>query len=194
MDQQKSKITKLDSNPVMAFVGMNKTGKTALAKMYASQFLQKNPTWNTVVFDPQSKLMDVTKHRIYNVVELEEFKEAVNTVFIFDEARLLFNKPHMNDLLMYMLSKRDSHANNNIFIFIVHNLDFIQNFLYTYINMFFVFATQGQQHKIYKQAGCLDLLEEAVRDANKAGRGAYPNFNYCIINTDQESIYKSFKI
>lgn len=188
----KEKIIKLESNPVMAFVGMNKTGKTALAKMYVDLFLKKNPNFNTVVFDPQSKLTEVTKNRIYNNTELEQYKENINTIFVFDEARLLFTNPNMNQILMYMLAKRDTHANNNIFIFIVHNLDFIQTFLYTYINMFFVFSTQGKQHKIYKQASCIELLEQAVNETNKIGRGAYPNFNYCIINTDNESIYKSF--
>lgn len=176
------------NNFVDVYIGYNRTGKTAIAELTAKEW-RKIGKGSVISFDPQNRLSGVSDEKIESIEDIDS--NTINSLFIFDDYKALFEKDKMDNKLLYMLIQREEHCND--FIFITHAPSMVLERLTYYVSNYYMFYTQstdkGFNEKI-QAASILKQLRTIINNYVKLnGVGEYPRFPHVVFDTKNESVY-----
>lgn len=191
---------------VKMFIGTNNTGKSATAYRIAKAWKQKNPSGLIVAFDPQNRFKGLRDYRILSTIDgveemidkegnitkvgnIESFIDLENTLFIFDDYRLLHPNGVPEKWLDVLMAFRAERQND--FIFICHSPKRVIEYLTYYINYYYIYYVLGKSSdfsdKIPSYELCLNASKEVQNEVVKNGFGIYPNFKFSIVNVNKNN-------
>lgn len=168
-------------NFVLMKIGHNRTGKTADALALAESWQDSNPKGSVVAFDPQNRFINIADERIGpHIDELEDYKESINTLFVFDDYRQLHTADKTHYALLDLMYLREEYCND--FIFICHAPSFVLEKLSFYITHYDLYYTnstdKGFKSKV-ADAPVLTKLKYTINSyVKRYGSGKYPDFPY----------------
>ena len=177
---------------IIFFVGKNNTGKSATARKMVLNIYEKYH--DIVAFDPQKRFEDISDYQIKTYEEMYAFEDFKDTLFIFDDYRLLHSSDKLErggwlEKLMYYRAE-----NRNDFIFICHFPNEILHFLSGYTDYYYVFASNSLAQDIKNKIQNWRIFSQAVECVNSYtevhGIGEYPIFPHVFVDTNKNKITK----
>jgi hypothetical protein len=175
-------------NLFAAFIGTNRTGKSATAKMYAEKWKHNNPGREIIAFDPQENFASIATQLIYagqpNVGDI--ITSARNCLIILDDYKIIHPKYQAEKWLIELMNFR---AKWNVDIIIVtHSPALVLTYLTYYITHYYIFLTQTQKDSFQKKIPNYELCMKANLYINMYDRGQYPNFPHIIVTNESDDL------
>lgn len=174
------------------FIGTNRTGKSSVAKLIATEWRKNNPDYTIVSHDPQDNFSEITDYFI-NPEDKDWANKCLklrNALIILDDVRLINQSNTPIDGLMKLLYYRAKY--NIDIIHICHNPSLLLNAFAHFTNRYFIFFTNSQegsfQKKLPNYTLCVKASEMVNKYVSKYGRGNYPEFPHMIIDTEEQKM------
>lgn len=176
-------------------IGINRTGKTAWARLIAEFWKSQNPGCIVAGYDPQGKMQDIIDENIWS--DEDDFFEVClnfrNCLLIVDEYRDVHEESKTSKSLKRLMRYR---AEFNIdIIFICHSPADVLKGLTTFISHYFIFYTQVVQGTFIKSINNYAICQGASNFINRyvtkrtqiSGKSysetfEYPEFPFCLVD------------
>jgi hypothetical protein len=189
------------TNFLMGFIGTNRTGKSATARMVAEEWRKSRPD-NYIVasFDPQGRFADLSDFIIKPDDKdwAKRLCKLRNALVILDDYKIINpnNVPvaGLENLIYYR-----AHYNIDI-MYICHNPFLILNYLTYFTTHYYIFYTQATDGRFESKIPNAQLCLSASRYVNKYvlvhGRGAHPKspeykgqaFPYMVVDCENQKL------
>lgn len=185
-----------------ALIGTTGTGKTSTLVQLCKQS-RYNKVYNHIIgFDPheilsKEKLLDFTikpgdeyfAERLMQKDKKGNYK-FFNSMLILDDYRSILTGNHTpSDVLDLLMLRRK--LSMDIF-YVCHNPKLVLEKFSYYTNMYMIFKTESTASDFSDRIPHFVACQKASNAINKYvrnfGRGEYPNFPHCIINTESDEL------
>lgn len=179
-------------NFVYGFIGVNRCGKSAVAKKLALSWKVKNPKGLVISHDPQNNFEDITD--VFIGPDDEDWADKCcdfrNCLIILDDLRLIHESDKLNKHLAKLLYFRAKWNIDIITVF--HNPSLVLNGVAAFVTHYFIFLTSAQEgsfkKKIPNYSLCIAASEEVNKYVSIYGRGKYPDFPYVIVDSEKQKL------
>ena len=193
-------LDKLRSNFIIFFIGHNRTGKSAMAKVLAEIYRKKFGKKKKIIsYDPQNRFKDLSDVTIYKEDWGQYFGDdgkpnIHDTLFILDDYRGIMPRDTLDDDFLRLLMQRNEYGLD--FIFVCHSPKLIIERISYYITHFALFYTLGDEDgfksakkmpAVSDVSQCSDFINRYVR-AHGRGKFEDMSFPYIFIDAEKETM------
>lgn len=178
---------------IAGIIGKNRTGKSVTARKIAMRWKKAKPSYYKVIaFDPQNRFRGIADEFIAagNPRWALDLQKERNALIILDDYRLINKSVFPVKGLEELISQRAEY--NLDIIYICHNPALVINYLTYFTDRYYIFATNSKdgqfEDKIPNHDLCIAASMKVNQHVKKYGRGEYPSFPYCIVDTETEKV------
>lgn len=203
-------IGRRSNNWVICIIGTNRTGKTSELKKIIRSWRKNNSKGVVWGYDPQSKMKEYCHKFIYdsdkdfakklfftNENAIEEgqkysptWKISDGCLLVLDDHRLIHHNPVAEEWLRVLMNFREDW--NLDIVFVMHTPTQLINYVAGYANYYYLFYTKSSpsafKDKIPDYDLCIKASSIVELYVKNNGRGEYPKFPYCIVDTQSDKI------
>jgi len=144
-------------------VGMTGTGKTTEVKNLLNKFSAEKK-----IYDVNNEYLEFTKNSGLPSMEkfLSDAEKITNSVIVFEEATIFFNKRGYDDRLVNLLVRK--RHTKNIIIFVFHSLRSIPTYIFELIDFFAIKKTNDTIDRIkqFKSPELMRIFETIEKSSN----------------------------